>query len=471
MSTSSSSSTQKGLGITFVQPRWNAYLNQLIAYEISAMTRYFDHVIQWLPRKEDSGYLLSQIDANVKFTIHEDEVFPDLTDEADKRTAILLNGNLNHSHDIQELLLAIKPRLSRTSRLVIVAYNPYLSGLYRLANLLRIRKGPLPTTFMTKTDLNNLARLSGFEVIRFRPLAYLPWRLLGLGNLVNWILPAIPALRALSLTSVITLRPQIPSRHPPSLTVVIPARNEKGNIEDALKRMPDLGCDTEIIFVEGHSTDGTWDEIQRVIAENSSKFKVRAFRQTGKGKGDAVRLGFAHANGELLTILDADLTMPPELLGRFYDAYCQGLADLVNGTRLLYPMEGEAMRPLNRLGNIFFAKALSAVLGNRLGDSLCGTKLLARHDYARMVAWRKDFGDFDPFGDFELLFPASILALGIVDIPIRYRARVYGTTNINRFRHGFMLLWMTVVGLFGVKMGKVTSDERSHTAKRRTRSD
>jgi hypothetical protein len=147
--------------------------------------------------------------------------------------------------------------------------------------------------------------------------------------------------------------------------------------------------------------------------------------------------------------------MPPELLGRFYEAYCEGLADFVNGTRLLYPMEGEAMRPLNRLGNIFFAKALSAVLGTRLGDSLCGTKLLARHDYARMVAWRKDFGDFDPFGDFELLFPASILALGIVDIPIRYRARVYGTTNINRFRHGFMLLWMTLVGLFGVKMGKV----------------
>jgi Glycosyl transferase family 2 len=450
-----SSSTEKSLEITIAQPRWNAYLNHLIACEISTMTRYFDQVIQWLPIKHDAGNLLSKIEAKVKSTVKEGDSFPDLTNEADTRTAVLLNGNLNHSHDIQELLLELKPRLSRTSRLIVVAYNPYLGALFRLASLLRIRKGPQPTTFMTKTDLINLARLSGFDVTRSRPLAYLPWRLAGLGNLVNRILPAIPGIRAFSLASVITLRPQIPSRHRPSLTVVIPARNEKGNIESAIKRMPDLGCDTEIIFVEGHSQDGTWEEIQRVVSEDPSKFKLRAFRQTGKGKSDAVRLGFAHANNELLTILDADLTMPPELLGRFYEAYCEGLADFVNGTRLLYPMEGEAMRPLNRLGNIFFAKALSAVLGTRLGDSLCGTKLLTRHDYARMVAWRKDFGDFDPFGDFELLFPASIFALGIVDIPIRYRARVYGTTNINRFRHGFMLLWMTLVGLFGVRMGKV----------------
>lgn len=239
-----------------------------------------------------------------------------------------------------------------------------------------------------------------------------------------------------------------------SITVVIPARNEKGNIENALKRMPQFKGDLEIIFVEGHSNDGTWEEIQRVVRQYGDKFNLKALRQTGKGKSDAVRLGFAHATCDLLTILDADLTMPPELLGRFYNAYNSGLADFVNGTRLVYPMEGEAMRPLNRLGNIFFAKALSWVLGVRLGDSLCGTKLLARHDYARMIAWRGDFGDVDPFGDFELLFPAATLALGIVDIPVRYRARTYGSTNISRFRHGFILLKMTLIGFFKIRLGK-----------------
>jgi glycosyltransferase involved in cell wall biosynthesis len=166
-----------------------------------------------------------------------------------------------------------------------------------------------------------------------------------------------------------------------------------------------------------------------------------------------VRLGFSQAEGDLLTILDADLTMPPELLGRFYAAYCQGHADFINGSRLVYPMEGNAMRFLNRLGNVFFAKALSWVLDTQIGDSLCGTKLLARHDYERMISWRGDFGDFDPFGDFELIFPAAVLGLGIVDIPIRYRDRTYGSTSISRFRHGFMLLNMTLIGLYRIKLG------------------
>jgi len=102
---------------------------------------------------------------------------------------------------------------------------------------------------------------------------------------------------------------------------------------------------------------------------------------------------------------------------------------------------------------VFFAKALSVTLGSRLGDSLCGTKLVTRHDYQRMIRWRKDFGDFDPFGDFELLFPAAIMGLGMVDIPVRYLARHYGSTNINRFRHGLELLRMTSIGFFRIKLG------------------
>jgi glycosyltransferase involved in cell wall biosynthesis len=220
--------------------------------------------------------------------------------------------------------------------------------------------------------------------------------------------------------------------------------------------MPKLATDQiEVIFVEGHSNDGTWEEIQRVAAEYGDRFRILSFKQTGKGKADAVRLGFSHATKDLLVILDADLTMPPELLPRFYDAYREGLADFINGSRLVYPMEGEAMRFLNRLGNVFFAKALSLVLGTPVGDSLCGTKLVARHDYERFKRWRADFGDFDPFGDFELLFPAAELGLGLVDIAIRYRDRTYGSTNISRFRHGWMLLKMTVTGFFRIKMGKI----------------
>jgi glycosyltransferase involved in cell wall biosynthesis len=315
-----------------------------------------------------------------------------------------------------------------------------------------IRKGDLPSTFVTRVDLENIAKVAGFEIVRQRQAVYCPWKMLGLGTFINRVMPLVPLARWLSLTSVVVMRPLVPSSQQ-GVSCVIPARNERGNIENALKRFPDLGREAEIIFVEGHSTDETWEEILRVSTVYRDQFRILAVQQPGKGKADAVRLGFSHAREDLLVILDADLTMPPEMLTRFTYAYDQGHGDFINGSRLVYPMEGEAMRFLNRMGNIFFAKMLSAVLDVRLGDSLCGTKLVTRHDYDRMVAWRKDFGEFDPFGDFELLFPAAELGLEIVDVPVRYLARTYGETNIQRFRHGLQLLKMTWVGLVRIKMG------------------
>jgi hypothetical protein len=432
--------------------RWNLYLNSTLAHEVSTLTRYCDRLVQLLPRSNDSGLLFSLIECASKSVARSIEEFPELAHESDGRTAVLINGTLNHHFDIQGVLMELRKKLSRTSRLVLVLYNPYLRFLYRIANRLGIRGGEAPTTFISRSDLQNLATLAGYEVVRIRPKVHFPWRLMGLGELINQCLSVVPFVRWFSLACVVVLRPIMPSA-PERLTCVIPARNERGNIEKALERFPNLGCPTEIIFVEGHSNDGTWEEIQRVLPAYQGRFEIRAYQQTGKGKADAVRLGFEHASGSLLCILDADLTMPPEMLGRFYAAYCEGKADFVNGSRLVYPMEGEAMRYLNRLGNIFFAKALSWVMDTRLGDSLCGTKFVTRSDYRRMQAWRADFGDFDPFGDFELLFPAATLGLGIMDIPVRYLSRTYGSTNISRFRHGFQLLRMTWIGFIKIKMG------------------
>lgn len=431
--------------------RWRRYVTELIARELNAVTKYYDRLIQWLPRDEDDGSLLETVQSPLKQVVGKDQEFPDLTGESDLRTAILVNGTFNHNFDIQGLLTQLKPRLSRTSRLLVILYSPYLRWLYKIANQLHLRKGELPCTFLTRVDIENLAEVSGFELIRERQLVYFPWKLLGLGSLINRTLPLVPLLRWFALTSLVILRPRIASS-PQGLSCVIPARNERGNIENALKRLENFPAPIEIIFVEGHSSDGTWEEIQRVTHEYKDRFRIQAFQQTGKGKADAVRLGFSKANEPLLTILDADLTMPPEMLERFYRAYSQGHADFVNGSRLVYPMEGEAMRFLNHLGNVFFAKALSWVLDMQIGDSLCGTKLVTRADYGRILAWRRDFGDFDPFGDFELLFPSATLALGTVDVPIRYLARTYGSTNIHRFRHGVLLLKMTAIGLFRIKM-------------------
>ena len=429
----------------------------LVGREVSRITRYADRVVHLDPLPSDTGILLDAIDAPHK-QIGASAALADLAAGPDSVDVILFNGNFNHSTDIQGLLETVRPHIGRRSRVVVALYNWYFAWLFRLADRLGLREGPPFITFVTQEDLDRLARLAGFEVVRLRPVAYVPWHFFGLGSLVNVVMPAVPGLRWLSLVTVAVLRPMVrPERPRPSLSIVIPARNERGNIEDALRRMPDFGAPTEVIFVEGHSSDGTWEEIQRVTSlwNGRAGMRVGAFQQVGKGKADAVRMGFAKASGEVLTILDADLTMPPEKLTRFYEAYCQGAADFVNGTRLVYPMEGEAMRFLNRLGNLFFARLLSFVLDVRLGDSLCGTKLVSRLDYERFVRWRSDFGDFDPFGDFELLFPAAVLGTGIIDIPVYYRARTYGTTNIRRFRDGAILFRMSMTGLQRIKFGSL----------------
>ena len=431
-----------------------SYTYQLIGAEISATTRFCDQLIQVSPLPHDDELLMRSIECSKKTKVDDPQQIP-ISDDPNRRDALLLNGNFNSSSDIQALLQQVRGRMNRGARLFVVLYTPYAMWIFRLLTYFGLRSGALPTTFVTETELRSLLRLSDMEVVRIRPAVFFPLRIPLISWLINAILPVLPGIRRLALTWIVIARPLPKSAPAPSLTIVIPARNERGNLESALVRMPQFATnDVEIIFVEGNSTDNTWQEIQRLLPLYSDRFRLVALQQTGRGKNDAVRLGFSKATGDLLTILDADLTMPPELLPRFYDAWCQGHGEFVNGNRLVYPMEGQAMRSLNLLGNRFFAKALSYVLGIRIGDSLCGTKLLARRDYERLVEWRECFGDFDPFGDFELLFASSELAMGVVDIPIRYLARTYGETNISRFRDGWLLLRMTVYGFFRLRLGR-----------------
>lgn len=433
--------------------RFKRFRDSWNAREISAVSRYFDQVIFWPKHPTDSGELAALVEAREKSELGSDQELASLKFAPGSRPLLVLNGIFNFHLDIQKLLLETYPRLPRGGRLLVVAYNPYHRWAFALATALGLREGELPATYLTRTDVRNLAALSGFELTRIRSTCHCPFWLFGLGPWLNRLAQAIPLVRWLGFSSVILLRPVKPEPHPPSLSVVVPARNEKGNIENAILRMPRVAPRTEVIFVEGGSSDGTWEEIERVRNAGAPGLEIKAVKQTGTGKCDAVRLGFSQATGDVLTILDADLTMPPELLPRFYDAWREGKGDFINGTRLVYPVEGGEMRFLNRVGNGFFAKALSYVLDVSIGDSLCGTKLFARADYLRLAEWRRTLGEFDPFGDFELLFPAAVLGLGIRDIPVRYRARTYGRTNISRFRDGWVLLRMTVIGFFRIKLG------------------
>jgi glycosyltransferase involved in cell wall biosynthesis len=298
-------------------------------------------------------------------------------------------------------------------------------------------------------------KLSGFEVVHHRQVVLLPLKIPFFSTFLNRYLIHLPPFSWFALSNIVIARPD-PTRDKSdyratsSVSVIIPARNEAGNIESILKRTPDLGYQTELIFVEGHSDDGTFETIKHIIEQFTDR-KCKLFRQTGTGKGDAVRLGFEQAAGDILMILDADMTMPPEDLSRFYNAIIGGRGEFINGVRLVYPLEDQAMRFFNILGNKFFSLAFSWLLGQPIKDSLCGTKVLWKRDYEMIDSNRDYFGKFDPFGDFDLLFGAAKLNRKIVEMPIRYRSRTYGNTNISRWRHGWMLLKMVVFAAKRVK--------------------
>ena len=257
-----------------------------------------------------------------------------------------------------------------------------------------------------------------------------------------------------ALTNFLIARPswqrKVAGDRKPLVSVVVPARNEAGNVENVFRRVPEMGAGTELIFVEGHSTDDTYAAIERSAANYPDR-RVKILRQTGRGKGDAVRAGFAEAEGDILMILDADLTVAPEDLPRFYEALRSGKGEFVNGVRLVYPMEAQAMRFFNLIGNKFFAGAFSWLLGQTIKDTLCGTKVLSRQNYELIARNRGYFGEFDPFGDFDLIFGAAKLNLKIVDVPIRYAERTYGETNIARWRHGWLLIRMVMFACTRIK--------------------
>lgn len=366
---------------------------------------------------------------------------------------LVLDYLTSYLEDIQATLQRLHAAAHPRTRLHLTALNTLWLAPLRLAERLGAVMPQPAGNWLSHHDLINLLELAGWEVVTFERLQLLPFDLPLLGPLLNQVLVRLPGLRHLGITLALTARPRrpLPLTGEPTCSVIVPARNEAGNIRAALDRIPVLGRRTEVIFVEGHSRDATWATIQRELAAYRGPHLVRALQQPGQGKWDAVRAGFARATGEVLVIQDADLTAPPEDLSKFLATLASGAAEFVNGSRLVYPMERRAMRFLNLLGNKFFALALTYVLGQPVKDSLCGTKMLLRSDYERLLRRIAVLGDFDPFGDFNLLFGAALLDLRIRDLPVRYKDRAYGATNISRFTHGWVLLRMTWFALRRLK--------------------
>ncbi len=366
---------------------------------------------------------------------------------------VILSDAIGFFQDVWAALRVLRAVMRPDSRLFVTSYSFLWRPLLDLLEALGLKTPEPEQSWIGEQDLRNLMELNQLEVVTSGTATLLPARIPLLAPLCNRVLARLPGFRRLALVRYLLARPLWHTAAPPrelSCTVVVPCRNERGNVADIFARTPDLGRGTELLFVDGSSTDGTVEEIERLLPTRPG---ARLLLQgDGRGKGDAVRKGFAAATGEVLFILDADLTVPPEDLPKFYAAIAEGHGEFVNGSRLVYPMEDEAMRLLNLAGNKFFSMAFTWILGRPIKDTLCGTKVLLRTSYERIAAARAYFGDFDPFGDFDLLFGAARNGLKIVELPVRYRARTYGETKIDRFRHGFLLLRMTLLAFRKFKL-------------------
>lgn len=366
---------------------------------------------------------------------------------------ILVCNSLGKWHDIQQALEKIKTCSTDETRIVITYYSHLWEWMLKLGSFLRIRRPYAYQNWLPPEDIENLLKLAGYETVHRDSYVMMPKWIPIISEICNYFLSILPFFRYLNLVNVVVARvvPEKKNDWDLSVSVIVPCRNEKGNIAEAIARIPDMGRETEIIFVDGNSTDGTVDEIEKQIREHPEKSIKLIHQDSGVGKGDAVRKGFAAAKGDVLVIQDADLTAPPEDLPKFYRALRDGKGEYINGSRLVYPMEKEAMRFLNLLANKFFGALFSWLLGQRFRDTLCGTKMLSKKHYELIAANRAYFGDFDPFGDFDLIFGAVKQNLKVVEVPVAYKARTYGTTNISRFRHGWLLLKMSWVAFKKIK--------------------
>lgn len=365
---------------------------------------------------------------------------------------IIIADTIGFFQDVQKVFENLRSACKPETRIIITYYNHLWEPILKICEKLNLKMKQPFENWLSLDDITNLLEMNNFQVVKKGQRMILPEYLPLISTILNKYMSQLPLIRKICLVNYVVARPlHMKKEKELSCSVIIPARNEEGNIERAIKEMPRFCKDLEIVFVEGGSKDNTYKEIKRVTKKYQGKWKIKYMKQNGKGKGDAVRKGFDAASGEILMILDADLTVPPKDLIKFYKAISENKGEFINGTRLVYPMDREAMRFLNKLGNKFFSILFTWILAQKFKDTLCGTKVLSKKNYEDIKKGRKYFGDFDPFGDFDLIFGAAKLNLKIIEIPIRYRERTYGDTNISRFKHGLLLLRMSFFAMRKIK--------------------
>jgi SAM-dependent methyltransferase len=367
----------------------------------------------------------------------------------------ILFNDIGDTVDILQALRNLKPLCQRHTRVLVITYNRLWEPLVAFAEWIGMKVPRTEQNWLSTLDIANLLHLAGFEALETHRVVILPKYVPLVSAFLNRFCARLPLLKRLCMTQVVVGRlvpPPVPKEEL-SVSVIVPCKDEMGNVEDAAQRIPDLGRQTEIIFCDDQSTDGTAEEVLRVQSLYLDK-DIRLERGPGVCKSRNVWTGFDAATGDILMILDADLTTIPEELPYFVDVIASGLAEFVNGSRLVYPVPKGAMTTANMLGNKFFSVAFTYLLGQHVKDTLCGTKVFWRSDWERIKPMLGSWGIEDRWGDYELLFGAAKLNLKILDLPVHYQERIYGSTKMTKvFRNGLVMLRMCWHGFLKLKLG------------------
>ncbi|MFH1416467.1 MAG: bifunctional class I SAM-dependent methyltransferase/glycosyltransferase family 2 protein [Elusimicrobiota bacterium] len=359
---------------------------------------------------------------------------------------------VGHLDDIYGFLNNIKRFCNSDTRVIFSFYNNIWLPIVKMGEILGLKSKTRIQHWVSINDMDNLLRICGYKLINKDKFMLIPVYIPLIGYFINRFIAPLPLIKNFCLVQSVIARKITGEKKDYTCSIIVPSVNEKGNIEELVNRMPKFGSDMEIIFVDGGSTDGTIEEIERMITEHPEK-DISLIHQGGfLGKNDAVRKGFIKSKGEILFIEDSDITVDPETLTEFYEIISSGRGEFINGSRLVYALDQKAMRFLNILGNMVFSAIFTYLLNQKIKDTLCGTKVIFKRHWEEVNKSREYFGDFDPFGDFELLFGAAKLNLDIVELPVKYRARKYGDIKIQRFRHGLMLLKMAFIGFIKLKV-------------------
>jgi SAM-dependent methyltransferase len=443
-------------------------------YYYRSLARLFQHLVE--PGKRvlnincETGFLLKavspeygvgvDISAEMLAAAHANnpeftycESFPEDYASSEKFDYIIVS-NVGDLVDVQKAFSQLHTASDRHTRVLIYSYNHLWEPLVAIAESLHLKTPKPEQNWLSEQDLVGILKLVGFESLRTYRICLLPKFVPLLSALANRVLAKLPLLDRLCMVEVLVARP-IPERIDPSavkVSVIVPCKDERGNVEDAVMRIPDFGQPTEIIFCDDKSTDGTADEVRRMQALYPER-NIRLIDGPGICKSMNVWAGFTHATGDILAILDADLTVIPEELPYFIDAITQSGAEFVNGSRLVYPVPKAAMKGANMVGNKLFSIVFSFLMGQRIKDTLCGTKVLWRSDWERIQPMIGSWGIMDRWGDYELLFGAAKLNLRVVDQPVHYQERVYGATKMTKvFKNGLVMLRMCVKGYLRLKL-------------------